>query len=97
MFNHIVLFSWNDRVPAGHAESAKRELLAYAATLEGLVSYTCGPDAGLTEGAADFAVSAVFENEAAWHAYDMADEHYRIRREVFGPYVAERRVIQFVS
>ena len=61
------------------------------------MSYHCGPNAGLTEGAADFAVTAVFENEAAWHAYDTADEHNRIRREVFGPYVAERKVIQFVS
>ena len=97
MFNHIVLFSWSDQAPAGHAVTAKRELLAYAATLKGLVSYACGADVGLTPGAADFAVSAVFENEAAWHAYDTADEHNRIRREVFGPNVAERKVIQFVS
>ena len=97
MFHHIVLFSWSDQAPADQAKVAVRELTAYAATLQGLVSYACGPDAGLTQGAADFAVSAVFENEAAWHAYDTADEHNRIRREVFGPNVAERRVIQFVS
>ncbi len=97
MFHHIVLFTWNDSVPPGHAAVARRELLEYAATLGGLVSYHCGPDAGLTAGAADFAVSAVFETEDAWHAYDTADEHNRIRREVFGPYVAERRVIQFTS
>lgn len=97
MFHHIVLFSWNNQVPAGHELVAQHELLKYATTLSGLVSYHCGPNAGLTEGAADFAVTAVFENEAAWHAYDTADEHNRIRREVFGPYVAERKVIQFVS
>jgi hypothetical protein len=97
MFHHIVLFSWNNQVPAGHELVAQQELLKYATTLSGLVSYHCGPNAGLTEGAADFAVTAVFENEAAWHAYDTADEHNRIRREVFGPYVAERKVIQFVS
>lgn len=97
MFHHIVLFSWNDQVPAGHPLIAQAELQAYAETLDGLVSYHCGPNAGLTDGAADFAVSAVFENEAAWHAYDTADEHNRIRREVFGPYVAERKVIQFLS
>ena len=97
MFHHIVLFTWNDAAPADQAEIAVRELTRYAATLEGLVSYSCGPNAGLTPGAADFAVSAVFENEAAWHAYDTADEHNRIRREVFGPNVSERRVIQFVS
>lgn len=97
MFHHIVLFTWNDSVPQGHAVAAQKELQAYACTLDGLVSYHCGPNAGLTAGAADFAVSAVFESESAWHEYDTADEHNRIRREVFGPYVAERKVIQFVS
>ena len=97
MFHHVVLFTWNDQVPVGHAEVAQTELQAYAHTLSGLVSYHCGPNAGLTPGAADFAVTAVFENEGAWHDYDTADEHNRIRREVFGPYVAERKVIQFVS
>jgi len=97
MFHHVVLFTWNDQVPDGHPVFAQQELQKYASTLSGLVSYYCGPNAGLTPGAADFAVTAVFENEAAWHAYDTADEHNRIRREVFGPYVAERKVIQFVS
>ena len=97
MFHHVVLFTWNDQVPAGHEKVAQAELQKYATTLDGLVSYYCGPNAGLTQGAADFAVTAVFENEAAWHAYDTADEHNRIRREVFGQYVADRKVIQFVS
>ena len=97
MFHHIVLFTWNDSVPAGHADQAARELRRYAGTLGGLVSYHCGPDLGLTPGAAHFAVSAVFEDEASWHAYDTADEHNRIRREVFAPYVATRHVIQFQS
>lgn len=97
MFHHVVLFTWNDQVPEGHPVFAQQELLKYAATLSGVVSYYCGPNAGLTPGSADFAVTAVFNDEAAWHAYDTADEHNRIRREVFGPYVAERKVIQFVS
>jgi hypothetical protein len=95
MLHHIVLFTWNDSVPVGHAEFAQKELQAYAATLNGLVSYHCGPNAGHTQGAADFAVSAIFESVEDWHAYDTADEHNRIRREVFGPYVGERKVIQF--
>lgn len=95
MFHHVVLFTWNDSVPDGHPEAARAELTAYAATLEGLVSYRCGANLGLSQNAADFGIVAVFENEAAWHAYDTADEHNRIRREVFAPYVATRSVIQF--
>lgn len=97
MFHHIVLFTWNDEVPAGHPARAAQELRNYASTLGGLVSYHCGENAGLTKGAADFAVSAVFEDEESWHAYDTADEHNRIRAEIFQPYVANRTVIQFRS
>lgn len=97
MFHHIVLFTWNDAVPAGHPARAAQELRHYASTLGGLVSYHCGENAGLTKGAADFAVSAVFEDEESWHAYDTADEHNRIRAEIFQPYVANRTVIQFRS
>ena len=95
MLHHIVLFRWNDNVPVGREVIAQNELPRYAATLDGLVSYHCGPNAGHTDGAADFAVSAIFEDIDAWHAYDTADEHNRIRREIFGPYVGERTVIQF--
>lgn len=94
MFRHIVLFTFNDSLPAGHPDVLVRELRAYAATLGGLVSYDCGADAGLSEGACDFGIVAVFEDEAAWHAYDVAEEHNRIRAELFRPYVSSRHVIQ---
>lgn len=94
VFRHIVLFEFNDSLPEGHVDILVRELKAYAATLEGLVSYDCGPDAGLSEGACDFGIVAVFENEGAWHAYDTADEHNRIRAEMFRPYVSARHAIQ---
>ncbi|MFM8553745.1 MAG: Dabb family protein [Acidimicrobiales bacterium] len=94
MFTHIVTFEWNDDVPEGHADTARAALEAYARTLDGCISYACGPDAGLGPDNADFAVVAVFENEAAWHAYDTADEHNRIRAEVFRPWVARRSAVQ---
>ena len=97
MFTHIVTFTWNDQVPEGHAEFARTHLYEYAATLKGCISYTCGPDAGINEGNADFAVVAVFEDEASWHAYDTADEHNRIRAEIFRPYVTSRSAVQIRS
>jgi hypothetical protein len=95
MIQHIVLFTWNDKVPAGHETIAANELRRYASTLDGLVSYYCGPNLGLKEGAYDFGVAAVFEDVAAWQAYDTAPEHDRIRADFFGRYVATRAVIQF--
>ena len=97
MITHVVTFVWNDSVPEGHALSAQQQLHAYAATLRGCVSYTCGPDIGAVQGNADFAVVAVFEDEDSWHAYDTADEHNRIRAEVFRPYVSARSAVQVRS
>lgn len=97
MLHHIVLFTFNDQLPAGHVERLQSELRAYAGTLDGLVSYDCGPDAGLSDGACDFGIVAVFESQEAWHAYDTADEHNRIRAELFRPYVSTRHVIQVRS
>ena len=94
MFTHIVTFEWKDDVPAGHAEAAQAALEAYARTLEGCISYTCGPDAALGADNADFAVVAVFGSEADWHAYDTADEHNRIRAEIFRPWVSRRSAVQ---
>jgi hypothetical protein len=94
VFHHIVLFTFDDSLPDGHIDTLIVELTRYAATLEGLVSYDCGPDAGLSEGACDFGIVAVFEDEAAWHAYDTAAEHNRIRAELFRPWVSTRHVIQ---
>ena len=94
MFTHIVTFEWKDDVPAGHAEAAQAALEAYARTLEGCISYTCGPDAALGADNADFAVVAVFGSEVDWHAYDTADEHNRIRAEIFRPWVARRSAVQ---
>lgn len=94
MFTHIVTFEWKDDVPAGHAEAAQAALEAYARTLKGCISYTCGPDAALGVDNADFAVVAVFGSEADWHAYDTADEHNRIRAEIFRPWVSVRSAVQ---
>ena len=97
MLHHVVLFRWKDGVPDGYAETARDDLMRYAATLTGVVSYHCGPNAGHTDGAADFGITAVFDDVAAWHRYDTDDEHNRIRREVFAPWVETRTVIQFES
>lgn len=94
MLTHIVTFTWNDQVPEGHSEAARGVLEAFGRTLSGCVSYSCGPDAGVSGGNADFAVVAVFADVESWRAYDTDPEHDRIRAEIFRPYVAQRSAVQ---
>lgn len=50
--------------------------------IEGMQRFMGGPDLGLREGNADYALVADFENADAWRRYDEDDEHNRIRREI---------------
>jgi hypothetical protein len=95
MIHYIGVVTWSENVPAEQSNIAMRDLNALAATIPGVISYHCGPNIGLVPNAGDFGVSAVFENESAWNAYDSSAEHNRIRSEVIGPYVAERRSVHF--
>lgn len=96
-FHHVVMFTFNEHVPRDHAAVLVTELQRFAAGLRGLVSYSCGPDAGVSDTGTDFGIVAVFESEDAWREYDTADEHNRIRAELFKPYTMHRHAIQFVG
>jgi hypothetical protein len=50
-----------------------------------------GVDAGLREGNWDYTITADFADVEAYRAYDLDDEHNRIRRELFAP-IAEDTV-----
>jgi hypothetical protein len=50
--------------------------------IEGMQRFMGGPDLGLREGNADYALVADFKNADAWRRYDEDEDHNRIRREV---------------
>ena len=54
-----------------------------------------GRDLGLREGNASFVLTADFADEDAYRAYDLDEEHNRIRREFFAPIAASIQRIQF--
>jgi hypothetical protein len=94
MFHHVALFRWQPGTTPEQVEPIAPALLALAATLDGLVSYTCGPSAGVTDTSYDFGLVAVFESKAGWDAYMADAEHDRIRAELIAPIVAERAGLQ---
>ena len=57
----------------------------------GCLDMKVGLDAGLREGNWDFTVTADFADVDAYRAYDLDEEHNRIRREFFAP-IAEDTV-----
>lgn len=90
---HIVTFKWHDsEFDAGPIASA---LHALASGFDGVQSYRCGPDAGLTPGAYDFAVVGTFDDHERLRAYQADPEHQRILTDMIMPNLAVRTVVQW--
>ena len=61
----------------------------------GLSGIVAGQDLGLREGNASYCLTVDFPDEAAYRAYDLNEEHNRIRRELFAPISESIQRIQF--
>lgn len=91
-FTHIVTFKWRDgEVADGDIARALRDLVS---GLDGVRSYLCGSDAGLTPDTYDFAVVGAFDDAASFTAYRDHPEHRRILSEMILPNVESRTVVQ---
>ena len=94
MFRHIVLFRWSaeadadalDRISAGLDRMAQLPMVA---------DYTHGPDAGVSEGTADYAIVATFDSFADYQAYATEPSHVALIADTIRPHVAERAAVQY--
>jgi hypothetical protein len=92
VFTHVVTFKWrDDDVAVAEIADALRSLVA---RLGGVRSYLCGPDAGLTPAAYDFAVVGTFDDRDCFTAYRDHPEHQRILSEMILPHLDARTVVQ---
>ena len=91
-FTHVVTFQWRDEGLAdGDIAEALRSL---AAGFEGVCSYLCGSDAGLTAGAYDFAVVGTFPDRESFIAYPDHPEHQANVPGMIGPNLSPRTAVQ---
>lgn len=91
-FTHVVTFKW--RSDAGADATIAEALQGLVSTLNGVRSYMCGPDAGMTSGAYDFAVVGSFDDRDAFITYRDHPEHQRILNEMILPNLESRTVVQ---
>ncbi len=87
MVRNLVMVWLKDGVDDASVDRVVNSLLGLQTP--GLISITCGRDAGLRAGNAAIGLVADLEDEAAYRAYDEDPEHNRIRRELVAP-IAER-------
>jgi hypothetical protein len=95
MIRHVVTLRWQQ----GTTDEQKQQVAADLATLPplmtGLVSFHCGDDQGLVQGNADFAITADFDDAAAYLAYRNHPAHLAVMERSINPIVAQRIGVQF--
>ena len=91
-FTHVVTFKWtDDGFDSGGIAGALRALVS---GFEGVQSYRCGADVGMSPGAYDFAVVGTWDDRQRFIAYRDDPEHQRILNEMILPNLAVRTVVQ---
>lgn len=93
MLRHCVLLKFKDQVTRDEIDALMTEL-AHLRTLPMISDYRFGPDAGLAEGNADFAIVADFEDGAAYQAYAADATHQAVLSSI-RPLISERTALQF--
>ena len=91
---HVVMFRWKEGTEAAAVDRVTESLLALTAQVAGIDSYLCGADIGLSPGAHDYAIVGRFASRDAFGAYRDHPEHQRILKELIGPALADRVVVQ---
>lgn len=95
---HVVTFSWVEGTSTATVEGILANLQEWIDRkegLEGLVAWQAGPDLGVNDGNADFAVSATFTDQESYLRYRDHPEHRRIIAEQIAPLIATRSAVQF--
>lgn len=91
-FTHIVTFTWREK---DFDDAAVADALrALTSGLDGVQSYLCGHDVGVTPSAADFAVVGSFDDRESFLRYRDHPEHQRILAEMILPNLENRSVVQ---
>ena len=93
-FTHLASFTWKDQTTPADVEAITAALTELATRLSGVESYRCGPDISRTPDSYDYAVLGVFAGREDFLAYRDHPEHQRILKELIGPNLASRIVVQ---
>jgi Stress responsive A/B Barrel Domain len=94
MIRHVVVFSWLPEATDEQKQRAATEIATLPPLMQGLVSYSFGPDAGLAPGNADFTIVADFDDADAYVAYRDHPAHMDVIKRAIQPIVRQRMGVQ---
>lgn len=91
---HVVTFTFKPDTPDKAIAALSAGLDELASEIVAL-SYHHGPDLSLRRGNSDYAVTAIFGDEAAFAAYIGSQTHLRIVDTLLTPHLQSRSAVQF--
>lgn len=95
MIRHVVVFTWNDDTRPEQVEALSDALGALAEAIPGIRRYEFGPDVGLNDQNAQFAVVADLDDVGAFVTYRDHPAHQAVIAEHISPIVASRSAVQY--
>lgn len=95
MIRHVAMFSWKPGTSAEQAGQIAAELRKLAVGIPAVNAYSCGADAGITQGNFDFAVVADFDDEAGYLSYRDDPGHRDLTARLVAPVIERRAAAQF--
>lgn len=97
MLRHVALFRFKPEATNEQIEAAMVALSTLPDKIDALRKFRFGPNAGITEGAWDFAVVAVLDDADDYATYRDHPAHRAVLREAIAPLISETARIQFES
>jgi Stress responsive A/B Barrel Domain len=95
MIRHVVVIAWQAEASAEQKAQASAGLATLPRLMRGLLSYSFGPDVGVTQGNADFAIVADFADAESYIAYRDHHAHVEVIKTVIAPIARSRTAVQF--
>jgi hypothetical protein len=95
MLRHVALFTWKPDTTAEQVQAYWRGLAGLPSAIPEIRAYRFGPDVGIADGNADFALVADFDDEEAWRTYQHHPEHQRVIADLARPIVETRHAVQY--
>jgi hypothetical protein len=95
MIRHVVLITWTPEATAEQKQEASHGLATLPPLMSGLRNYVFGPDLGINDGNADFAIVADFDDRESYRAYRDHPAHVEVVKRSIAPISSQRRAVQF--
>lgn len=94
MLLHIVLFKWKEGATKEQVDAVQAAMAKLIGTIPELKALQLGSDLHFREGNADWALAALFEDQAGWQAYQVHPAHLAVVQNLAAPILASRTAIQ---